>query len=49
VLSDTDALRDLIEAEAEIVRGEGESEEQLPKPCAGDDVRLREPTAGVTG
>jgi antitoxin YefM len=29
VLSDTDALRDLIQAEAEIARGEGESEEQL--------------------
>jgi antitoxin YefM len=29
VLSDTDAMRDLIEAEAEIARGEGESEEQL--------------------
>ena len=29
VLADTDALRDLIEAEAEIARGEGESEEQL--------------------
>jgi antitoxin YefM len=29
VLSDTDALRDLLEAEAEIARGEGESEEQL--------------------
>jgi antitoxin YefM len=29
VLSDTDALRDLLEAEAEIGRGEGESEEQL--------------------
>jgi antitoxin YefM len=29
VLSDTDALRDLIEAEAEIARGEGESQEQL--------------------
>lgn len=29
VLSDTHGLRDLIEAEAEIARGEGESEEQL--------------------
>ena len=29
VLSDSDALRDLIEAEAEIARGEGESEERL--------------------
>jgi len=29
VLSDTDAMRNLIEAEAEIARGEGESEEQL--------------------
>jgi antitoxin YefM len=29
VLSDTDALRELIEAEAEIARGEGESAEQL--------------------
>jgi antitoxin YefM len=29
VLSDTDAMRELIEAEAEIGRGEGESEEQL--------------------
>jgi len=29
VLSDSDALRNLIEAEAEIARGEGESEEQL--------------------
>jgi prevent-host-death family protein len=29
VLSDTDVLRHLIEAEAEIARGEGESEEQL--------------------
>jgi PHD/YefM family antitoxin component YafN of YafNO toxin-antitoxin module len=29
VLSDADALRDLIEAEAEIARGEGESEDQL--------------------
>ena len=29
VLSDTGAMRDLIEAEAEIARGEGESEEQL--------------------
>ena len=31
VLSDTDALRELTEAEAEIARGEGESEEQLAK------------------
>lgn len=29
VLSDADTVRDLIEAEAEIARGEGESEEQL--------------------
>ena len=29
VLSDTDALRDLIQAEAEIAHGEGESEKQL--------------------
>ncbi len=29
VLSDADALRDLIAAEAEVARGEGESEEQL--------------------
>lgn len=29
VLSDTDALRQLMQAEAEIARGEGESEEQL--------------------
>ena len=29
VLSDTEAMRDLIQAEAEIARGEGESEEQL--------------------
>jgi antitoxin YefM len=29
VLSDSDAVRDLTEAEAEIARGEGESEEQL--------------------
>ena len=29
VLSDTDALRQLMQAEAEIARGEGETEEQL--------------------
>jgi len=29
VLSDTDALRQLVEAESEIGRGEGETEEQL--------------------
>lgn len=29
VLSDTDALRQLMQAEAEITRGEGETEEQL--------------------
>jgi antitoxin YefM len=29
VLSDTDALRQLTQAEAEIARGEGETEEQL--------------------
>jgi antitoxin YefM len=39
VLSDTDALRDLIEAEAEIARGEGESEEQL-----AEAMRRRSPT-----
>lgn len=36
VLSDADALRDLIEAEAEIARGEGETEEQL-----GEAMRRR--------
>jgi prevent-host-death family protein len=36
VLSDTDALRQLIEAEAEIARGEGETEEQL-----GEAMRRR--------
>jgi antitoxin YefM len=40
VLSDTDALRDLIEAEAEITRGEGESEEQL-----AEAMRRRSSTA----
>lgn len=40
VLSDTDALRDLIEAEAEIARGEGESEEQL-----AEAMRRRSSTA----
>jgi len=39
VLSDTDALRDLIEAESEIARGEGESEEQL-----AEAMRRRSPT-----
>ncbi|HEU5269758.1 MAG TPA: type II toxin-antitoxin system Phd/YefM family antitoxin [Jatrophihabitans sp.] len=36
VLSDADALRQLIEAEAEIARGEGETEEQL-----GEAMRRR--------
>lgn len=40
VLSDTAALRDLIEAEAEIARGEGESEEQL-----AEAMRRRSTTA----
>jgi prevent-host-death family protein len=40
VLSDTDAVRDLIEAEAEIARGEGESEERLAAA-----MRRRSPTA----
>jgi prevent-host-death family protein len=40
VLSDTDAMRDLIEAEAEIARGEGESEEQL-----AEAMRRRSSTA----
>ncbi|MFL6163613.1 MAG: type II toxin-antitoxin system Phd/YefM family antitoxin [Jatrophihabitantaceae bacterium] len=40
VLSDTDALRDMIEAEAEIARGEGESEEQLAAA-----MRRRSPTS----
>ncbi|HEX8306076.1 MAG TPA: type II toxin-antitoxin system Phd/YefM family antitoxin [Jatrophihabitans sp.] len=40
VLSDTDTLRNLIEAEAEIARGEGESEEQL-----AEAMRRRRSTA----
>jgi len=40
VLSDTDALRDLIQAEAEIARGEGESAEQL-----AEAMRRRSSTA----
>ncbi len=35
VLSDAAALRELIEAEAEIARGEGESEEQLAEAMRG--------------
>jgi len=41
VLSNTDALRDFIRAEAEIACGKGETEEQLAEAMRAHGARLR--------